>query len=407
MHAGERAARTMQRLSQLAEIGREGRAGAHRPGLSAAEQEACELVATWLGQEGLEISWDACGNLYGRLAGSDPTAGEVWAGSHLDTVPNGGRFDGALGVLAALEAVAQLRDAPRAATLCVAVFRDEEGWRFGEGCFGSRCLTGTVTEADLQAIDADGVSIGEALAVLGYPEPVGGGELPAAFVEVHIEQGPVLERRGLAHAVVTSIAGMSGFTATITGSPGHAGTTPMEGRRDALLAAAELALALRELAAGIDGAVVTVGVLTIADAAANVIPGRVTISIDARCPTAAGLEQLIDGLGEACSQVAAASGCAIALEEVWRSRPVPMSARVGDAIRQAAASAGLELADLASGGGHDAGILAEAGVDCGMLFVRSRNGGVSHRPEELTDEADVATAIQLLAGTLATLGGAG
>ena len=396
----------MQRLSQLAEIGREGRAGAHRPGLSAAEQQACELVATWLGQEGLAVSWDACGNLYGRLAGSDPAAGEIWAGSHLDTVPNGGRFDGALGVLAALEAVAQLRDLPRAATLCVAAFRDEEGWRFGEGCFGSRCLCGTVTDADLQATDADGVTIRDALAALGYPEPLGGGTLPDAFVEVHIEQGPVLERLGLAHAVVTSIAGMSGFTATVTGSPGHAGTTPMQGRRDALLAAAELALALRDLAGRIDGAVVTVGKLTIDDAAANVIPGQVAMSIDARCPTAGGLEQLIAGLGEACSQVASASGCAVALDPVWRSRPVPMSARVGNAIRQAAASAGLELADLASGGGHDAGILAEAGVDCGMLFVRSRNGGVSHRPEELTDEADVATAIQLLAGTLATLGGA-
>ncbi len=172
----------MQRLSQLAEIGREGREGAHRPGLSAAEQEACELVAAWLGQEGLEVSWDACGTLYGRLAGSDPAAAEIWAGSHLDTVPNGGRFDGALGVLAALEAVAQLRDMPRAATLCVAVFRDEEGWRFGEGCFGSRCLCGTVTEADLQATDADGVSIRGALAALGYREPLGGGTLPAAFV---------------------------------------------------------------------------------------------------------------------------------------------------------------------------------------------------------------------------------
>ena len=346
------------------------------------------------------------GNLYGRLAGSDPAAGEIWAGSHLDTVPNGGRFDGALGVLAALEAVAQLREPSRAATLCVAVFRDEEGWRFGEGCFGSRCLCGTVREADLQATDAEAVTIGEALAALGYREPLGGGTLPAAFVEVHIEQGPVLERRGLAHAVVTSIAGMSGFTATITGSPGHAGTTPMEGRRDALLAAAELALALRERAARIDGAVVTVGRLTIADAAANVIPGQVTISIDARCPTAAGLAAdrrarrgLLPGR--------AASGCPVTLDPAWRSPPVPMSARVGDAIRQAAAAAGLELADLASGGGHDAGILAEAGVESGMLFVRSRNGGVSHRPEELTDEADVATAIQLLAGTLATLGGAG
>src|SRR3954453_17711432 len=178
------------------------------------------------------------------------------------------------------------------------------------------------------------------------------------------------------------------------------------GRRDALLAAAELAIALRERAIRIAGAVVTVGKLTIADAAANVIPGQVTISIDARCPTAEGLEQLIDGLGEACEQVAASSGCGVTLDPVWRSRPVPMSERVGDAIRHAAAAAGLELADLSSGGGHDAGILAEAGVDSGMLFVRSRNGGVSHRPEELTDEEDVATAIQLLAGTLATLSAA-
>ena len=151
----------------------------------------------------------------------------------------------------------------------------------------------------------------------------------------------------------------------------------------------------------------TVGRLTIADAAANVILGQVTISIDARCPTAEGLKRLIDGLGQACSQVEATSGCTVTLDPVWRSPPVPMSERVGHAIRQAAAAARLELADLASGGGHDAGILAEAGVESGMLFVRSLNHGVSHRPEELTDGADVATAIQLLAGTLAALSGAG
>ena len=121
----------MQRLSQLAEIGRDGRAGAHRPGLSAAEQEACELVATWLRQEDMAVTWDACGNLYGRLAGTDPAAGEIWSGSHLDTVPNGGRFDGALGVLAALEAVAQLRDVSQTATQFVGVLRDGEGWRLG------------------------------------------------------------------------------------------------------------------------------------------------------------------------------------------------------------------------------------------------------------------------------------
>src|SRR6478672_2312127 len=140
----ERAARTMRRLDQLAAIGAGGRRGAHRPGLSAAEQEACEQVAGWMLEAGLDAGWDACGNLYGRLPGANATAAEVWSGSHLDTVPNGGRFDGALGVLAALESVASLRGRGLNATLAAVAFRDEEGWRFGEGCFGSLWVCGQI-----------------------------------------------------------------------------------------------------------------------------------------------------------------------------------------------------------------------------------------------------------------------
>ena len=171
----------------------------------------------------------------------------MWSGSHLDTVPNGGRFDGALGVLAALEAVASLRRRRLPATLAVVAFRDEEGWRFGEGCFGSRCACATVSEADLAATDADGGIACARRWRRSATRPAGRRRrCRPPIVEAHIEQGPVLERRGLAHAVVGSIAGMAGFTAEIEGSPGHAGTTPMAGRRDALMAAAELALTLRD-----------------------------------------------------------------------------------------------------------------------------------------------------------------
>ena len=399
---GERAARTMRRLDQLAAIGAGGRPGAHRPGLSAAEQEACELVAGWMAEAGLEPGWDACGNLYGRLAGTDASAAEVWSGSHLDTVPNGGRFDGALGVLAALEAIASLRGKELAATLCAVAFRDEEGWRFGEGCFGSLWACGQIGERQLAFADAEGVTVAQALARLGYAAPPGGAALPAAYLEAHIEQGPTLERLDRSNAVVTSIAGMAGYVVEIAGSAGHAGTTPMPGRHDALMAAAELALDLRERCAEVDGGVVTVGRLEIPDAASNVIPGRVVLTIDTRAPTGERLDALARHVREAARR-AERNGCGVRLDERWCDQPIPMSARVGDALRGAGQAAGIELAELASGGGHDAGVLALAGVESGMLFTRSRNG--SHNPDEHAAEDDVAATIELLAGALADMAG--
>ena len=274
----DRAARAMERLSQLAEIGADAeRGGTTRPGLSVDEQRACELVAEWCEEEGLAVSWDAAGNLIARRPGGRDGIPEVWSGSHLDTVPGGGRFDGALGVLVALEAVAVLGSTPLAAPLAVVAFRDEEGWRFGRGFFGSRAVSGRVTEDELESADADGVRVRDALDELGLDGPPVAGPPPGTFVEVHVEQGPVLERTATGHAVVSSIAGMAGYTATIHGDSGHAGTTPMAGRRDAFLAAAELAIALRDAALAISGAVVTTGDVRIARPAANVVPGRVEL----------------------------------------------------------------------------------------------------------------------------------
>jgi allantoate deiminase len=392
----------MERLEQLARIGAGSGGGVTRAGLGRAEQHACELVAAWMCEDGLEVSWDAAGNLFGRRRGTDPSAPEVWSGSHLDTVPDGGRFDGVLGVLAALEAARRLASEPLSATLAVCVFRDEEGFRFGRGVFGSRAACGRLCEADLELADRDGVTVRAALSALGFmglraPRA----PLPGSFVEVHVEQGPVLERANVALAAVTAITGMAGFDVRFIGESGHAGTLPMPGRRDAFLAAAAFALALRDEAVRLGDVVATIGDVRIVDGAANVVPGRVEVTVDVRAPTI----EALTAIAAAAPRLALAAGLTVEIDEVSFDPPVPLSAVVQAALREAAGAEGVAILALGSGAGHDAGILAAAGVEAGMLFVRSRNGGVSHRPEELTDEADIATAIAVLTRTLRTLCG--
>jgi hydantoinase/carbamoylase family amidase len=400
------ATRTIERLDQLAEIGRvPGQAGTTRPGLSSKEQQACELVATWMEQEGLTTSWDGAGNLFGRLPGADLSRAEVWTGSHLDTVPNGGRFDGALGVVVGLEAVAALRDSVAPSTLCAGVFRYEEGWRFGGGCFGSRAICGDLPASELATTDADGVTVRQALDALGLSGPEAAGSLPGSFVEVHIEQGPVLERLSKPHAVVTAIAGMAGFAVTFAGASGHAGTVPLEDRQDAFLATSGFALQLHEAASRIPGAVATIGDVHIPAGARNVVPGLVSVSVDVRAPTTDALTALVKGVRTLAEEAAQRARCSVDVEQRWLTEPVPMSAEVREALCQSAAELGVPIVDLPSGAGHDAGILAARGVPTGMLFVRSLNSGVSHRPDELSGHEDIATAISVLTGTLARLGG--
>ena len=225
----KRAARILERLDTLFEIDRA--AGTNRPGLGGGEQRAFEQAHEWMEQAGLTTSVDLAGNLFGRLAGADPSAAEVWTGSHLDTPPDGGRFDGALGVMAgidALEAIAAGEGTRR--TLAVVAFRLEEGWRFGRGVFGSRAVAGMLEDDEADLRDADGISLGEAFEALGLGQLPTAGWLepaPACFVETHIEQGPVLAAAGVPLGVVTSIAGMAGIDFAFTGRRGHAGTTPM------------------------------------------------------------------------------------------------------------------------------------------------------------------------------------
>jgi allantoate deiminase len=381
-----------ERLEALYALG-EGE-GANRPGLSPLEEEAHRLVAGWMREAGLETSRDRAGNLYGRLPGRDPELPEVWMGSHLDTVPRGGRYDGALGVLAALEAVARL-DAPAARTVAVVAFRDEEGWRFGHGFFGSRAVAGRLEPGALALRDADGVSVREALSSLGLEAEEDGGWLvpaPAAYLELHIEQGPVLAAADAPVGVVDSIVGLVELAIDFTGREGHAGTTPMVARRDAALCAAAFQVAAARCARAIPRAVATVGSIRLEPGAGNVIPRLARLVVDARAPDVERLDALEAGLRDAAARAAEEHGCSVEIARAGRTAPVLADARVVASLEAAAPGA----PHLVSGAGHDAQILGAAGVPVGMVFVRSLGGGISHSPLEETADEDIGRGVEVL-----------
>lgn len=400
-----RAARILARLDALFEIGRD--EGTNRPGLGEGEQQAYEQVARWMREAGLDVSFDAGGNLYGRLPGRSPELPEVWSGSHLDTPPDGGRFDGALGVVAALDAAEAIAGAGGAdRTLAVVAFRLEEGPRFGAGCFGSRALCGVLEPGEGDVVDADGISLGEAFAALGLGDLPRTGWLepaPLAFVETHIEQGPLLAAQGAQLGLVTSIAGMLGMEITFSGRRGHAGTVPMELRSDALAAASRFVLAAHDSARSIPGAVATIGRLTLGPGATNTIPNRATLFADVRAPDDARLAELLAQVEQAAHEAARSSRCTVELGPRWPYPAQPMSELPMAALRRAISALGCEPVGLPSGAGHDAQILGRAGVPVAMLFVRSDAGGVSHAPEELTEPDAIVACVRVLEPALREL----
>jgi acetylornithine deacetylase/succinyl-diaminopimelate desuccinylase-like protein len=340
--------RLEERLEVIYAIG--GGPGANRIGYSQEEDEAHRLTAGWMREAGLAVEVDPDGNLIGRLIGDHPNLPEVWSGSHLDSVPQGGRYDGPLGVLGALEAVERLGRKQK--TLAVVAFREEE-----RGCVGSHARSEH-------------------------------GVLPGAYVELHHEQGPRLARADAPLAVVTGIVGYVRGERVVEGSAGHAGTTPMDARDDALVRAATDILRIRDVAQSIDGAVATVGQLEVEPGGVNVIPGRVRFTIDARAPDRERLDRLIGELG---------------IDGAGAVAPTEFAGAPADALREAVTARGLPLVELFSGAGHDAGVLARAGVPSGMLFVRALNGGVSHSPDELSSPDDVALAVDVLTDALGRL----
>ncbi len=399
-----RAARILARLDELFAIGLN--TGTNRPGLAAGEERAHEVVRGWMADAGLSVHVDEVGNTFGRLRGSDR---EVWSGSHLDTPPDGGRFDGALGVVAALDAVEAIASTGGARdALAVVAFRMEEGCRFGRGCFGSRAVLGELEDDEASLRDADGVTLGDAFAELGLGDLPAGplGPPPACFVEAHIEQGPTLAAAGVPLGVVTSIAGMAGIEIAFTGRRGHAGTVAMALRADALAAASAFVVRAHAIATEIPGVVATVGRLSVSPGATNTIPGRAELFADVRAPDADRLESLLSRVVAAAAEAADGAGCEVAVDQRWRYEPVPMHPGPTGAVRRAVASLGLDPVELPSGAGHDAAIMGMAGIPSTMLFARSDAGGLSHAPEEATGADAVGLCARALEAALRELAGA-
>ena len=395
-----RASRVMARCDRLAACTEESGAIVRSYG-SAALVEAMVLVEGWMREAGIETRRDAVGNLLGRLPGPDPEAAALVLGSHLDSVRDAGRYDGPLGVLVALDAVAQVALSGRRqpVALEVAAFADEEGLRFHTAYLGSSGYVGSLDRALLELVDASGVSLRDAcLAIGGDPETLSAGAPPPTglegYVEVHIEQGPALERLGAPLAVVSAIAGQSRVGGTFTGEAGHAGTVPMDERHDALLGAAELALAAEALASAVPGLIATVGELDVFPGASNVIPGAVRFSLDVRAPDDRTRQTAVKTLHRRARAIAAQRGLDLSWQVVQGNPAVPMDATLSSRLEAAVDAVGFAVHHLPSGAGHDAVVLAQV-CPVAMLFVRC-TGGISHNPAEAVLAEDVAAALAVL-----------
>ena len=388
-------------MAELARIGGSGTA-VSRLGLSADEQHARDLVGGWLSAKGARVRRDPAANLFARFGGEGAS---ILVGSHLDSVPEGGRFDGALGVLCAVEAVESLVDAKTTLRRPVEVvaWADEEGARFGVGLFGSTATFGRLAHGVADRHDRDGVSIAQALRALGEQgDPAAARRDPtdlAAYLELHIEQGPRLEKSGLPLGVVSDIVGIYHARVTIRGRADHAGATVMTTRADALAAASEIVLAVERIARGRTDAVGTVGEIAVRPGAKNVVPGECVFSLDLRA--ARDHDGLVREVLAAITSAASSRCVDSSVDELARVPVTSLDAKIRDVLRRATASVGVDAPELVSGAGHDAQNPALSGVPTGMIFVRSTGG--SHTPREFASVDDAVLGAQALANAIKEL----
>ncbi len=407
-------ARLWDRLVELGEIGAikgpDGEEGCARLALTDADRQGRDLVVGWMGDLGLQITIDGIGNVVATRAGTDPTAAPVMTGSHIDTVATGGRFDGNLGVLAGLEVLETLEQhaVPTTHPIAVAFFTDEEGARFAPDMLGSLVYAGglALEEAlDVIAVD-DGARLGDELARIGYagPWPCPAAVAPHAYIELHIEQGPILEDEGITIGVVEGVQGISWTELVISGWSAHAGTTPMHLRRDAGYVAAEITTFVRRLALELGAAqVATVGRLEVRPDLVNVIPNGATLSIDLRNTDDDILRRAEAALAAEVDRLAAAEGVTVASRSLARFEPVDFDPAMVDLVEDTARRLGHSTRRMPSGAGHDAQMLARI-CPAGMIFTPSVNG-LSHNIAEHTHPADVTAGADILLQTLLTLAG--
>ena len=395
------AARVVADLRELARRTSDER-GAQRVCWSPIWREARQFLGDLLGELGVTGEVDQAGNLWARLEGANPTAPALALGSHVDSVPAGGWLDGALGVMAGVGVLRSWADAsvvpPR--PLVLVDWADEEGARFGRSLFGSSAFSGTLDRAALVDLrDAEGRPIAEVLAENDV-ELERAGECAerreglGAYLELHIEQGPRMESEGLKAAAVTGCAGVERLRFTFDGQASHAGTTPMDARRDAGLAAAEAMLEIERIPAS-DGGVATTGELRLEPGIPTAVPGRATLSVDLRHPEAEPLARMLDAARRVAAAVAERRGCELTEAPLWRIEPIPFDAGLVFAARRACEEAAGAPASMASGALHDAAEVARV-LPAVMVFAPSKRG-ISHAPEEDTDEADLVVAIEAYA----------
>jgi allantoate deiminase len=386
--------RLIRWLHELSQIGRTASGGVTRFALTPADRQARQWLIDRAAEYGLEHRFDAVGNLFIRRPDA-PSGPVIVAGSHVDTVPEGGRYDGALGVLSALESLVRLQEEaiPTKHSVEVVVWTEEEGTRFKSGLVGSRAFIGEVSQEELQAIDEQGNSLADALRDWGLSPQQAltlAADRPevAAYLELHIEQGGILEQEELHIGVVSGIVGIRRYDVSVIGQANHAGTTPMPLRHDALVGAAEMVLLVPSELQAMDfpQAVSTVGKLEVHPGGVNVVPGRVDFTLEVRDQETQVMDQISERMLKKFAEIADRRGLQLKWQQTADVQPAPLDPAMRQAVRQAAQELGYRWRDMPSGAGHDAQHLAQI-CPTAMVFVPSQNG-ISHSPAEFTADED-------------------
>jgi allantoate deiminase len=399
--------RLQQHFEVMSEIGKIGETGTNRPAHSPEERKAFELAASWMKDAGMKTRIDNFGNLIGTLEGTNPSSPVLMVGSHLDSQPYGGRFDGVAGVLCAIEAVTTLTEnnIENDRTIEVVSFADEEGWRFNKGLYGSKGILGRLDPGDIERKDANGISRREALIDFGC-DPSKSKEdeyKPGSifcFLELHIEQGPVLDIGNKPIGVVSGISGPLWWTVTLKGMAGHTGSVPMPLRKDALLGAAEIMIAVNEIATQVPGdpTVGSVATINVFPASRNIIAEETVFTVDLRDIDLNRRNKYEQQLREKIDSIAKKRSLEYTITEDFKSEPRYCADWIKQIIHNQCNALNLDAPELMSGPFHDAMALSYA-CDYGMIFVRCKDG-ISHNPLEYSSYKDLALGAEVLYGTI-------
>jgi N-carbamoyl-L-amino-acid hydrolase len=386
-------------LMELAQIGKTEKGGVCRLALTDLDREARDLFCKWLRDAGCTVTVDKMGNIFGRRPGKDNSLPPIVSGSHIDTQPTGGKYDGAYGICAALEVVRTLNDFgyETNAPIEVAVWTNEEGSRFAPAMVASGVFAG-IFDLDYgrSRADVNGRTMGEELERIGYSGPEQPGDHPVgAFFEAHIEQGPILENERKTIGVVQGVQGIRWYEITVTGMEAHAGPTPMRSRKDALVGTARMITRVNEIGlANLPYACATVGMISNSPNSRNVIPGKVFFTVDFRHPDAGVLEGMGKELERSCRQISEELGLEIDFKEIWYSPPVKFAEECVAAVKNAAETLGMPAMPIISGAGHDAVYLSRV-APTAMVFVPCEKG-ISHNEIEAATPSDLAAGCDVL-----------